>query len=294
MKHITTHRFTAMGTSVEFQLANVSPDAAQAAFVVAQFELDRLAMIFTRFDERSELCRLNRMRSMHCSEELFEVVELAVEARADTAGRFDPTILNALVAAGYDDDFDVIQQRMLTPTLRNVYSSGDIVVDRSDRSVSLTGTSRLDLGGIAKGWIADRLAEQLALVGSALVNAGGDISTVAYEDDLWHVDIPAPYDALAATMGTGGLATSGVDHRNWVVGDGKLAHHVIDPRTGTSAQTDLLRVTVIGRDCAGAEIDATRLLLAGRTLAEYEANSLGISAILIGIDDSVTQTGDPK
>jgi thiamine biosynthesis lipoprotein len=128
-----------------------------------------------------------------------------------------------------------------------------------------SGTARLrpgaaiDLGGIAKGWLADRLAADLGL--NALVNLCGDLSARGGGEtgDGWPVGLGGD-TVLLLDMGA---ATSGTRKRSW----GANLHHLIDPRTGQPARTDLAEVSVIARTAADAEIMAKTALLLGSAQA---------------------------
>ena len=116
------------------------------------------------------------------------------------------------------------------------------------------GTS-LDLGGIAKGWIAEQAAGVLANYSPACaVDAGGDMFFLGLPEGemSWAVEIEDPRDPLATLttleVGPGAVATSSVVKRAWHQG-GERRHHLIDPRTGEPAATDWLSVTVVGPAC---------------------------------------------
>ena len=122
----------------------------------------------------------------------------------------------------------------------------------------------LDLGGIGKGFAAERVAERLALTGACLVDAGGDIAVRgAPESGVWSIAVD---DELTLGLASGGLATSGRDRRRWRRG-GEERHHLIDPGTGRPAATDIVRVTAVGSDAIDAEILAKSLFFAGSTAA---------------------------
>ncbi len=116
--------------------------------------------------------------------------------------------------------------------------------------VTVTGSTieiepgyRLDLGGIAKGYAADRACALLADAGPCIVNAGGDLAIhCTPEQGVWPVAVEVPGAPVTLGLGSGALATSGRDHRRWRRGGVEL-HHLVDPATGLPAVTSLLRVT---------------------------------------------------
>jgi thiamine biosynthesis lipoprotein len=143
------------------------------------------------------------------------------------------------------------------------------------REVELDGTKlrlpagvHLDLGGIAKGWTADRVAMTGLSrgLGWVVVNAGGDLRVAgdAPPIDVRIEDPQDPTQDLAHVEITeGAVATSSVTKRTWAPD----AHHVIDPRLGMPAQNGLLQATVWAPTAAGAEVRATHALLGGVSMA---------------------------
>ncbi len=254
--------FRAMGTNVDLLLDTPPTGDALHALRDAERELRRLESIATRFDPRSELRLLERDRSRTCSPELFEIVQLALDARRRSAGRFDPTVLPALRAAGYDRTFREVR-RAPNASAAPVPAGREVTLDAATRTITLGDGAALDLGGIAKGWIADRIAAHLARTAPALVDAGGDVScTPRATGEPWDIDIE--HAGLRVHLSSGGVATSGTDRRRWIdPATGDARHHVIDPRSGAPTTSDLVRVTTIAHSCAEAEAASTTLLVAG-------------------------------
>jgi len=245
-----THVFRAMGTTIELF---VQGDAS-ARWDVVEGEFERLERSMSRFCPDSELSRLNRDGQIVASLELSEVVGIALEARECTGGLFDPTVHDAVVAAGYDRTFDELPDEPAAGC-GPPRCGGEVDVD--GRRIRLAPGVRLDLGGIVKGYAADRACAVLADAGPSLVNAGGDI---AIRGGLWPVGIETATDTMTILLGDSGVATSGQDRRRWGGGD---AHHLIDPRTGLPARTDVLRATVVAGSALEAEILAKTAFLGG-------------------------------
>ena len=101
--------FRAMGTDVELLLDVPSSVESFLVLASAERELERLEALLSRFREDSELSTLNRVGRAPCRAGPLEVTQLALEARARTGGRFDPTVHDALVAAGYDRSFEHVE-----------------------------------------------------------------------------------------------------------------------------------------------------------------------------------------
>jgi FAD:protein FMN transferase len=278
---IERHRFRAMGTDVELLVHAPAADAA-AAFPAVEDEFERLEQLLSRFRPDSDLSRLNREGRLVAAPDLVEVTELALDARARTGGSFDPTVHDAVVAAGYDRTFEDVAPEADAPAVQAA-CGGAVRVDRGTMTIELDPGVRLDFGGIGKGYAAERAAEVLAVAGPCLVNAGGD---VAVRGGSWPIGVETPDGTLTLELERGGLATSGRDRRRWSRG-GEEQHHLIDPATGRPAVSGLLRVTVVADDAVEAEVLAKTLFLAG----EDEATALDADAVLVTADGRTVRTG---
>ncbi len=247
---------------------------------------------FTRFSEQSELARLNRSAGtwFHASEELYEIVQQARDLHFETGRLFDPSILDALERAGYDRSMDEIRAYGVHPTLRpapRVHPEfGNVEFDSHTRGIMLPSKMRIDLSGIAKGWIAERATELLAaFTDTCAVNAGGDLYAVGKPEGGWEIALEDPSDSERALAilrtGPGAVATSAITRRRWQVGE-RTMHHLIDPRRGAPAETDWLSVTVIAPHATVAEVYAKALLIAGsREAGQVAAKRTDIAYIAV-------------
>ena len=150
-------RFRAMGTDIELLV-----DAAEAgeALAAAEDEFHRLEAILSRFRPESELSRLNEAGSLEAGPELREIVALALEAREETGGRFDPTVHDAVVSAGYDRSFEQVPQNG-TAVVVGSSCGGSVRVDGPPDRAGRPGSARLrghrqGLRGCTGGSVARR------------------------------------------------------------------------------------------------------------------------------------------
>ena len=181
------------------------------------------------------------------------MTRLALEARERSGGLFDPTVLDAVVAAGYDRSFELVPAD--GPAANGGARCGGGVRILGQR-IELEPRTHLDLGGIAKGYAVDRAVELLAAYGPCLVNAGGDL---AVRGGSWPVGVDG---SVTLELSSGAIATSGRDRRRWSRG-GEERHHLIDPATGRPAESGLLRVTVVASTAVEAEVLAKIAFLGG-------------------------------
>jgi thiamine biosynthesis lipoprotein len=274
------HEFRAMSTSII--LAAEGEDAAvETGFAQAQSFIEESEKRFTRFSESSELSQLNRSAGewFNASPDMMAVISEALWLHNQTRGLFDPGILNALEQAGYDRTIDEVQlhgARAVTgPKSIGPVDFGDILLDPEENRIWMPAGLRIDLGGIAKGWIAERAAEILSGWSSACaVNAGGDGFMVGLPagEQSWHVALEDPNETgremALLELQPGAVATSTVTKRRWEQA-GKTQHHLIDPRTQKPAETDWLSVTAVAAHTTEAEVFAKCLLLGGSREADH-------------------------
>ena len=207
----------------------------------------------SRFNPDSELSSLNRdpQEEIPVSALLGEVLEAGDRAYSLSRGLVDPTVLEAVAAAGYDRDFSSARRRPAATPGR--VEGWDRVRVQGDRVVRPPGVG-IDLGGIAKGWTAERALELID--GPALIDAAGDIAARG----PWMIDVQHMGELVARLLIRDlGVATSGIDRRAWPGG-----HHLIDPRTRLPARTDVVVATVAAEDTPTAETVARTVLLMGR------------------------------
>jgi thiamine biosynthesis lipoprotein len=212
-----------------------------------------------------------------------DVADLAIGAAALTEGRFDPSVLDAILACGYDRDFDEViagaRGALRPPRPCGRWNE----IERRPGRILLPAGVSLDFGGIAKGWTVDRAAEDAVAAGLpwALVDAGGDLRLNGDAPELEvAVEDPErpPTELVRLRLRTGALATSTTAKRAW----GPGLHHLIDPATGAPATGRVIQATVWAPTCAEAEVAAKDALL--RDDAEASAQP----GVLLTADGQVT------
>ncbi len=289
--------FEVMGTTAHVMVV----DGPEALVDRAVAELDELEARWSRFRPDSELSRLNERSGVPVvvSPATFELVERAVEGRRITGGRFDPTLLDAVRAAGYDRSFELVAAAGVpTPTGPDRAVSpragrpvGTIHLDRVARTVTLGPDVAIDPGGIGKGLAADLVVEDLlaAGAGGAMVNVGGDLRADGRgPDGGWIVAVTDPIDpedvvdTLAITAGA--IASTWRTRRTWTATDGSTRHHLIDPATGRPADSGLAGVTVVGGRGWQVEVLAKAAFLAGPVDGAGVLADHGVAGLLVTDD----------
>ncbi len=244
-----------MGTQIEIQIWADSEAQARPLLAAGMAEFDRIESWMSTYKPESEISGVNRnaaREAVHVSAELFDIVQRSLEMSVLSHGAFDITFDS--VGRLYDFRADIhpdataIRENLPDINYRHV------VLDpaRSTIRFSKEGT-RINLGGIGKGYSCDKVADLLRKAGvtNGRVNAGGDTRLIGdRRGKPWVVGIRDPdvedrwITRLA--LNNEAISTAG-DYERYFDEDGVRYHHIIDPKTGDSAR-GMRSVTVIGPD----------------------------------------------
>jgi thiamine biosynthesis lipoprotein len=208
MRRLEQLTFGAMGTACSATVTMGARDAwsAERALAAGRSEVAACERALSRFVPGSDLSRLNAAPGewVQVDPRLVAALAAALDARAATAGRYDPTVLPALMAAGYDRSFEQLRPRLPLP-LDGWRAGAAIELDREARLARIEPGTAVDLGGIGKGFAAARaVAAMLAawpLMPGALVDLGGDLAVRGCAPDAgpWRIAVADPtFPALAS------------------------------------------------------------------------------------------------
>jgi FAD:protein FMN transferase len=291
MKTLT---FNAMGSPIFIALCTDDEDIVAEAMKAQQWFED-WEQVLSRFRISSELSEINRHPGVikHVTPVFAEVMLAAEKAEKLSGGLVTPAVLNALITAGYRDDFETLLERTgieFRQTLFSPVETGQVKFDHRSQTVEIPFGTQLDFGGIAKGWAAHQVMLRLGKMAPVLVDAGGDIaiSGLMHSKGRWPVGVANPFDPdnnLALLMiENGGVATSGKDYHRWMF-NGTMQHHIIDPRTMRPAETDILTITVLASNVMDAETYAKAALIKGGDYGKRWLDEHPGVAYLMVLDD---------
>lgn len=219
----------------------------------------RLGALLTRFLPASELSRFNASAGEWFSvgPELETLLRVTLRAYEMSRGLVNAAVLPSMVAIGYTRP---MSQGLTAPAVMDVGPLPPLpaVLTVRPGAARLEPGAGIDLGGVAKGWIADRLCASLGP--NAVANIGGDLS--ARGGGPAGAGWPVGLAGVTVMLRDQAAATSSVRRRRW--GE---RHHLIDPRTGMPAGTGLEEVSVVTASAVEAEIIAKTALLLGPELA---------------------------
>lgn len=250
-------------------------------------EVTRLDRLASRFRADSELSLVNAGAGdwVEVSWGFVTVLTASLEAARLTNGLVDPTLGRAVKAAGYDQWAQ--QDSPVAPRVhRGAWRAVGIRPGRGEAQVRIAAGTALDVGSIAKGWLADRLATAVHRSGyDVCANMGGDVRVIASQPwTVWADPDVTGMSSDPVDLTDGGVATSGIGKRAWTGG-----HHIIDPRTGRSAQTPWHSVSAVAATAAHANAAATAGVILGDAGPDWMARR-GVDARFVSAD-SATTTG---
>ena len=248
---IEGHQFEALGTNCSLFAVGLSP----TRLLEAEFWVRRMGARLTRFSPDSELSRLNAAagRWTEVSPDLESLCRESLRAYEISGGLVNVAVLPSMLSIGYVRPLSAGPPVATESAFSPLPPLSDVLSVRPG-AVRLEPGAGIDLGGIAKGWMADRLCDSLGP--NALANLGGDLSArgTGPAGEGWPVGIAGATVLLREQ----GAATSSVLKRRW-----GNDHHLIDPRTGRPASTGIEEASVIAASGVEAEIIAKTALLLG-------------------------------
>ena len=273
--------------------------------------LEYYEKIFSRTDPKSELYAVNARlaeaaeQGLHnirvpLSADLYRALHLALDYAEITEGAFDPTLGKLLELY----DFGGTEHTVPTESQREEILSHCGWQKLETAEVSWTGDVSaypyqltvadpqivIDLGGMAKGFIADRLKEELKAEGvtSAIINLGGNILVIGNKPDgkPYGIGVMKPEagssENLAAFKITDASAVTSGSYQRFFEQGGVTYHHILDPATGLPAESSLRSVTVVAENSAVADILSTSFFVMGEDEAvHFLENCTGIDAYFV-------------
>jgi thiamine biosynthesis lipoprotein len=275
--------FDAMGSHVRLLIGEPGPGMAPAAAAAEQARLFVIEFdaALSRFKPESELCALNadRRPRVPASELLRAAFRAGLAAAEHSAGLVDPTLVGEIESAGYaasraglpgeplaDALAEAPPRRPAQPNPASRWRQ--IEVDDEEGTIVRPPGVRFDTGGTGKGLAADLIANRLRGYSRFVVDCGGDIRIGGANALVWPYEVFVEHPlsgerAFVLKLGSGAVATSGLNVRMWRDAEGRYAHHLLDPATGDPAWTGLVGATALGDTAVEAETFSKAALLSG-------------------------------
>ncbi len=265
----------ALNTVVRVTVYGESESAAGSALSAAFVELERLESLLSATRESSDITRINGAGGapVTVADETAQLLQLGQQVSTASGGAFDMTVRPLSLLWNFGSEAPAV------PDAAALQAACDLV---DYRQLTLNGTTvtlpagGIEPGGIAKGYIADRLRDTLQQAGvtSAVVDLGGNIVALGSKNGAdWRIGVKDPSNTAALAAVICGrdfsVVTSGTYERGFTQ-NGVWYHHLLDPQTGMPVQNGLASVTIVAESSALADALATACFVLG----EAEAREL--------------------
>lgn len=263
----------------------------------------RYEQLFSTTIDTSEISQINHAhgQTVTVSDDTAELIRKGIEYGDLSGGMFDITIASADSLWNFTDNKDktIPDEKQLQEAVEHI-NYKNIKIDGND--VTLTDPdAMIDLGGIAKGYIADRLKDYLKSKGvrHALINLGGNMLALGdrYDGSSFRIGLQKPFSDTGEVLGVlpvkdQSVVTSG-DYERYFEKDGVIYHHILDPHTGYPIQNDLDQVTIISDESVDGDALSTVCYTLGLEKGMELIHSLdNIEAVFVTKDGEIHASSD--
>lgn len=245
--------------------------------------------MLSRTVEGSDVWMLNHAggNPVEVHPETAALLRLAVEIGEQSGGAFDITIAPVSVLWNFTADHPSVPDRDALLSAASRVDYRNITIDGN--TVTLNNGAEIDLGGIAKGYIADRVAAYLRERGvtSACINLGGNVVTIGAKPDgsLWTIGVRDPNGTPEQSeevlkLSDAAVVTSGTYERFFEL-DGVRYHHILDPKSGMPVSNGLASVTIVGTRSDLCDALSTACFVLGEEAGRALLERYGVQAIFL-------------
>jgi len=292
-----------MGTNV---IQRVYGYNAKETIKEVENEMKRLEALMNFYKASSEIGILNNCgfeKKVKLSREVFHVIKKAKYFSEISDGAFDISLAPVIKLWGvFTKDESVPVENEIKEKL-SLVNYNDIILDESEIIVKFSKENmKVDLGGIAKGYAADRAIQiyKQNNVCGAFINLGGNVMVFGEKPDNsnWSVGVQEPFKNRGEIIGVinvknESVVTSG-NYVRYFKDKGIRYHHIIDPRTGYPAESNLMSVTVISPNSMECDALSTAAFVLGDEEGMQFIKHYGAKAIFITKDKKVEITNNVK
>ena len=253
--------------------------------------------MFSKTSESSEIAKINQAGGapVEVSDETIKLIEKGIYYSELSGGAFDITI------GSVSDLWDFKAETPAVPDAATIASAVSHVnyknIQIRDNTVRLLDPyAKIDVGAIAKGYIADRVRDYLEEEGvrSAMIDLGGNIIAMGTKPDGsdYNIGIQKPFDEsgtpiTSVKVSDKSIVTSGIYQRYFEQND-KVYHHILDPATGSPCENNLYSVTIITDSSLTADALSTTCFLLGYEKGMNLINQLdNVDAVFITNDNKL-------
>ena len=273
---------------------------AEQAVSDAEAEINRLDNMLSPTKADSEIALANEGNTVKISDDTATLIKRAKEINLQTNGMFDITLYPLLCEWGFPtQEYQVPSDKKIRSLKKNT-GWDKVSMDTKNSTLTLQEGTQIDLGGIAKGYLADQLRDIMENndVPSALISLGSStIQLVGSKPDGsdWKIAVQDPRDE-SKYLGVLHLSDCVVDtsgsYERWFEQDGRRYWHILNPKTGKPSRSGLSSVTVVGTDGTAGDALSTALFVMGLEDASdyWRAHSDEFEAVFVEDDGTVSIT----
>lgn len=268
----------------------------------AEAEIDRLDQLLSATRADSEIAMANAGNTVKLSEDTITILKRAKELNIQTNGMFDITLYPLLCEWGFPtQEYQIPSDKKLRKLKKTTgWDKVTIHTKKKTKTLELQEGTEIDLGGIAKGYLADQLKEIMEKDGisSALISLGSStIQLIGSKPDGsdWNVAVQDPADTtnyLGVLHVSDCVVDTSGNYERWFEQDGRRYWHILNPKTGKPSRSGLSSVTIVGEDGMTGDALSTALFVMGlEDASEYwRSHSNDFEAIFVEDDGTISIT----
>lgn len=261
---------------------------------------EQMELIFSRTNENSELYKVNHRTSntLEISNDLATVIQTGLEAYSLSDGHFDISVAPVLELWDFTSENPIIPKQDSIQKALQYVNSDSIILENTTLSFSNDYT-QIDLGALAKGYIADTLKSFLIENGveSGYLNIGGNVLCIGSKPDesAWNIGIQKPFGKQGETIyiakiKDSSVVSSGTYERGFEK-DGIRYHHLLDAKNGMPMNNDLVHVTIFCKNSLQADMLSSSVFLMGLEKGKnYIENTEDVEAIFVDTNGNIYYT----
>lgn len=289
--------FQALGTNCEFIIYGCN---AKYIGNIGKREVEIFEKNFSSYDGNSEIGKINKNsgKLTELSRECFDLIKKSIFYSELTEGFFDITIkpLVNLWSVG-KDNFNIPSDKTINK-YRELVDYKKIELREQSSEIKLNSGQQIDLGAIAKGYMADKLKDIFVTLGvkSGIINLGGNIVLIGsnINEKTWTIGIQDPFENRGEYVGIISLidksiVTSGVYER-FSIKDNKVYSHIINPKTAYPIVGEILSISIISNKSIDGDGLSTGLYILGIEKSLKILKELNLDGIFITKDKKVIIT----
>ncbi|MCD2346557.1 FAD:protein FMN transferase [Clostridium guangxiense] len=292
-----------MGTNI---IQRVYGFNARKTIKEVENEMKRLEALMNFYKDSSEIGILNSYgfeKEVKLSRDVFYIIKKAKYFSEISQGAFDISLAPVIELWGVFTKHERVPLEKEIKEKISLVSYNNLILNEGENTVKFSKENmKIDLGGIAKGYAADRATQiyKQNNVNAAFINLGGNVMVFGEKPDNsdWSVGVQEPFKSRGEIIGVANITNESVvtsgNYVRYFEDKGVKYHHIIDPRTGYPADSNLMSVTVISQNSMEGDALSTAAFVLGDKEGMQLIKNYGAKAIFITKDKKVKITSNMR